>query len=149
MAHIRDKADEQCLLMTDEAMPLPGLGLPTTTQSTKPAPIPTSSQFTDFALPGLTANAPPARMPPSMPPLPGTLNQYSNPPYSVPPPKNPGYGAGPIGRPNGGQGFTPPPSDAMGPRRGGPLPSQEQMLQSIGYEPPQRGGGGGRGRRRG
>jgi hypothetical protein len=149
--------------VVDEAMPLPGLGGPAAAvaQTMKPVSTTNLARTADFALPGLSANAPMAMMPPSvstpmppigmpqqMPPIPGTLGHMSNPPYGMPPP-NQGYGGGPMGRQDGPMGFMPPPSDAMGPRRGGPLPSQEQMLQSIGYEPPPPQQRGNRGRRRG
>jgi hypothetical protein len=155
----------------DDVLPLPGLGAPAAELPTRPA---TNTQSTtrpgDFSLPGLTATMPAPTLPPTMqmpppgmplppmmqqhmpPPLPG-MNPMPNMPYGMPPP-NQSYGPGSIPRQNnssnsinGPSGFMPPPSgpEGLAGRRGGPLPSQEQMLQQIGYEPPQWGN---RGRRR-
>lgn len=116
---------------------------------------------------------PPSSMQMQMPPLPGMpqptmmqpqqqqmapstlpgMNPMPNMPYGMPPPNQSyGPGAGAMPRQNNHNGpppgFMPPPQgqETVAGRRGGPLPSQEQMLQQIGYEPPQWGGN--RGRRR-
>jgi hypothetical protein len=124
------------------AMPAPTLPPPSSMQMQMP-PLPGMPQPT-MMQPQQQQMAPSA--------LPG-MNPMPNMPYGMPPPNQSyGPGAGAMPRQNNHNGpplgFMPPPQgqETVAGRRGGPLPSQEQMLQQIGYEPPQWGGN--RGRRR-